>query len=324
MDLINYLLESLKGELRQTHTSFVILLEDVVYKIKKPVNFGFLDYSTLEKRKHFCQREVYLNRRLCEDIYLGVVPISKTNGGYRVEDDTNVVEYAVKMKRIREEELLINRLDRVSEEDLRRILFKLKEFYSKAERRPEFGKLEVMKQNTDENFLQTEKFIGVTLSREDYEFIKSRTEKFYSKHGQVFKRRVEEGKVIDGHGDIRLEHVALFKDKVCIFDCIEFNERFRCLDHLNDFCFLTMELDYYGKEELSNFLEREYKAIMGEGEDYELLLPFFKAYRAYVRGKVNSFLLEDKNLSEEERERAKVRAKKFFELSRSYAGRISL
>jgi hypothetical protein len=314
--MIEELAETLKAQVVQTHTSWVLLLKDVVYKIKKPVNFGFLDYSTLEKRLENCQKEVLLNRRLCQWVYLDVIPISLVDGQYRLEDPSNPVEYAVKMRRIPEERLLKNMLDKVSKEDMKRLANHIADFHLKAERKDEYGKLEVMKFNTDENFMQTEKYIGITISKEDYEFIKERTEGFYSKYAELFEKRIKEGRIRDGHGDIRLEHVAFLDEGVCVFDCIEFNERFRCGDMLNDMCFLSMELDFAGREELSKAYEEEY-IKRTEDKEAELFLPFFKCYRAYVRGKVNSFLLDDPHYGK--KEEAKALAQRLFKLSRSYA-----
>lgn len=318
MSKVEELAKKLGAQVIQTHASWVLLLPEVVYKIKKPVNFGFLDYSTLEKRREMCQKEVELNRRLCSYIYLGVVPISEVNGEWEIERDSKVVEYAVKMRRIPDSALLSNRLNEVSLEDIRKVARVVAEFHQRAQRVDEFGKIEVMKFNTDENFKQTEKYVGITISPEDYEYIREKTNKFYEERAELFEKRIKEGKIRDGHGDIRAEHVAFLQEGVCIFDCIEFNDRFRYGDVLNDMCFLSMELEYFGKEELAKAYEEEYKSYTND-EDFDLLLPFFKCYRAYVRGKVNSFLLDDPNLSEEEKERAKERAKRFFKLAKRYA-----
>jgi aminoglycoside phosphotransferase family enzyme len=317
-DLINALVERLKGELVQTHASWVILTEDFAYKIKKPVNFGFLDYSTLEKRRENCLREVELNRRLCPWVYVGVLAVVKVSSEYFLEGEGEVVEYAVKMKRIPEERLMKNLLDKLTEEDLRRLAKHLFNFHQRAERKDEFGRLELMKFNTDENFMQTQKYVGTTIEEEDYNFIKSATEKFYKKYAPLFEKRMKEGRIRDGHGDIRLEHVAFLEEGICIFDCIEFNERFRCGDVLNDMCFLSMELEFNGREDLAKVYEEEYKRLSQDPE-FDLFLPFFKCYRAYVRGKVESFMLDDPNLSEEEKQKHKERASKLFKLSRKYA-----
>ncbi|MFN3976096.1 MAG: gluconokinase [Aquificaceae bacterium] len=317
--MIEELSRELGAKVIQTHISWILLLEDVVYKIKKPVNFGFLDYSTLEKRLENCKKEVELNRRLCPWVYLAVVPISLVGDKYLIEDGSNPIEYAVKMRRIPEESLLKNSLSKVSQEDIRKLSKHIAQFHLRAERKDEFGRLEIMKFNTDENFMQTEKYIGITISKEDYEFIRKRTEHFYEKYRDLFEKRIKDGRIRDGHGDIRLEHVAFLKEGICVFDCIEFNDRFRCGDMLNDMCFLSMELDLMGREDLSKVYEEEYKKITKD-EEFDLFLPFFKCYRAYVRGKVNSFLLDDPNY--QRKEEAKELAQKLFQLSRSYAENI--
>ncbi|WP_457600226.1 gluconokinase [Hydrogenivirga sp.] len=321
--MVEELAKELGGELLQTHTSWVILLEDVVYKIKKPVNFGFLDYSTLDKRKENCEKEVVLNRRLCPWVYLGVVPISEKEGRWVVEDDSKVVEFAVKMRRIPDDRILSNRLEHTSGDDMRRVAKVVAEFHLSADRVDEFGKPEVMKFNTDENFQQTEKYVGVTIDREDYELIKERTNRFYEVYEGLFYKRMKEGRIRDGHGDIRLEHVAFLDEGVCIFDCIEFNDRFRFGDVLNDMCFLSMELDFFGREDLRRAYEEEYLRITNDPE-FDLFLPFFKCYRAYVRGKVTSFLLDDPHIPEGDKERAKEKARKLFKLARRYAEEIKL
>jgi uncharacterized protein len=154
----------------QTHSSFVFIAPPFVFKVKKPVNFGFLDYSTLEKRRHFCEREVILNRRLCPDLYLGVVPISTAGGRLTFEQGTEIVEYAVKMRQISENEFLDKLVERdaVQPADLDRIAATLKNFYEAQHPTEEietWGRIDRLRISTDENFRQTEPFIGQTLSR---------------------------------------------------------------------------------------------------------------------------------------------------------------
>jgi aminoglycoside phosphotransferase family enzyme len=193
------------------------------------------------------------------------------------------------------------------------------EFHQKAKPYPEYGKIEVIKFNTDENFEQTKPFIGLTIDKTTYEEIKELTDRFYRDYKNLFLKRVEEEKIRDGHGDIRLEHVAFLPQGICIFDCIEFNDRFRIGDVINDMCFLSMELDYLGHRDLAKAYEEAYKRLANErDEDFYPLLNFYKAYRAYVRGKVTSFLLNDPHIPETQKQEAKKRAKKFFELSLNY------
>jgi len=317
--MIEELSKELGAKVIQTHTSWVLLLEDIVYKIKKPVNFGFLDYSTIEKRLENCKKEVELNRRLCQWVYIGVVPISFIGNRYVIEDFSSPVEYAVKMRRIPEDRLLKNILPEVSKEDMKRLARHIANFHLKAERKDEFGRLEVMKFNTDENFMQTEKYIGITIKKEDYEYIKEKTNQFYEKYKSLFEKRIRDVRIRDGHGDIRLEHVAFLQEGICVFDCIEFNDRFRCGDMLNDMCFLSMELDMMERKDLSKAYEEEYRR-MTKDEEFDLFLPFFKCYRAYVRGKVNSFLLDDPHYTQ--KGKAKALAQRLFELSKMYAEEI--
>ncbi len=325
--VVDFLKKHLNAELVQTHISWILIPhhKEFVLKIKKPVNFGFLDYSTLERRKEYCHKEVELNRRLCPWVYEGVVPISlkedkdKKTFEFVLNDPSNVVEYAVKMKYIPSDALLANRLDKTTTADMEAIAQRVAEFHQKAKPYPEYGKIEVIKFNTDENFEQTKPFIGLTIDKTTYEEIKELTDRFYRDYKNLFLKRVEEEKIRDGHGDIRLEHVAFLPQGICIFDCIEFNDRFRIGDVINDMCFLSMELDYLGRRDLAKAYEEAYKRLANErDEDFYPLLNFYKAYRAYVRGKVTSFLLNDPHIPETQKEEAKKRAKKFFELSLNY------
>ncbi len=296
----------------QTHISIIFMKEDFVLKVKKPVNFGFLDFSTLEKRKHYCEEEVRLNRRLCPEAYLGVVPI---------ERDGKVIEWAVKMKRLPVEKSLKNliKTGRVRQEDIERVVSKIAEFHKQAETNENissFGKAQNFRINTDENFQQTERFIGDTIDPEDFNFIREKTEKFYTKYGHILDKRAKAGFVKDCHGDLHTEHIVVDQD-ICIFDCIEFNERFRYIDIACDVAFLLMDMDYLGVKDLSKQAENLYRKAFNEPE-LELLIPFFKSYRAYVRGKVNSLMSKDPLFSEEERQKRAEEAKKYFKLAKSY------
>ncbi len=316
-EVVFYLKDKLKGELVQTHSSFVILTDKFVYKIKKPVNFGFLDYSTLEKRKLYTYKELEINKRLCADIYIEVLPVSKTDDGYEFSDK-NIVEYALKMKRVKDELFMINRLNVLKDEDLENVAKVVANFHIKTDKVYDFDLYEQMKFNTDENFEQTKEFIEKTISQEDYNFIKDKVNNFYKNHKDIFVRRQKEGYVVDGHGDIRLEHVVM-GENICIMDAIEFNDRFRIQDEINDMCFLSMELDFKGYRHFSRLYEEAYKNIIKD-EDFNILLDFYKCYRAYVRGKVTSFLLNDPHI--ENKEEVLEKARKFFKLSKEYANSI--
>lgn len=306
----------------QTHISLVFVADEFVYKVKKPVNFGFLDFSTLEKRKYFCHQEVSLNRRLSEGLYLDVLPICMHGGHYTMaHGQGKIVEYAVKMKKIPEEMLMKSLFSSgdLGTKHLRAISVVLAKFHQNARRSPEidaFGRPEVFKINTDENFQQTEKYIDVTVPGEDYSALARWTDAFYRDNEALFLDRIARGRIRDCHGDLHMEHICL-TDPIYIFDCIEFNERFRYSDTVADMAFLLMDLEYRGGESLSRQLWDFYAARTRDA-DAESLLRFYKVYRAYVRGKVHSFLLDDPHMPKDEKEMAARTAKSYFKLARSY------
>ncbi len=323
----NYPEKSNTLKILQTHISFIFILDDYVYKIKKPVNFGFLDFTTLEKRKYYSFKEVEINKRLAKDIYIGVFAISKIKDKFEFSDK-NPVEYAVKMKKLPEEFLLSNLIRKgIKKKDLVRIANKIAKFHNEGKTDEyilSMGEIERIKINTDENFEQTEKYKNVTIKDKDYEFIKNKVNRFYEDYGNLFKERIENKKIRDCHGDLRMEHICVLKEDIIIFDAIEFNERFRYHDILNDIAFLTMEMDYEGFEKEKKIIEDNWFKICEKEKSKKLLklYHFYLSYRSFVRGKVTSFLLDDPYINFEEKEKVKEKAKKFFYLSKNYLEKI--
>ena len=308
-------------ELVQTHISFVFLTRRFVYKVKKAVNFGFLDFTTLEKRRFFCEKELELNRRLCRDMYLEIVPINKADA-IKIKGAGETVEYAVKMKRIPQEKMMSKLLEenKVDAKLVDRIAKIITEFHSKAEtnsRISEFGSLTVIETNWKENFEQTEEYVGKTISTEDFKLIRDKVENFMKKNTALFKKRMTESRVRDCHGDIHSGNIFI-TDGIYIFDAIEFNERFRYSDVAADMAFLAMDIDFRGRVDLSNFFVEKYVEYSDDQELTELL-PFYKCYRAYVRGKVTSFKLKDPNVRSEDKNSAVKEAKAYFKLATTYA-----
>jgi aminoglycoside phosphotransferase family enzyme len=317
-----------KIELVQTQMSFIFLAGEYVYKIKKPVKLGYLDYTTLEKRHFFCHQELELNRRLCPDVYLAVVPITMSLRGakrrsnlLRIEGQGEAIEYAVKMKQLPQDRMMDVLLPRsqVTLEMVARVAEKLVGFHQKAETNPKiaaFGRLDVIRQNCDENFAQTEKYIGTSITAEEYQHIKNYTDNFIDSNARLFDKRAREGKIRDCHGDLHAAHVC-FTDDICIYDCIEFNDRFRYSDVASEIAFLAMDLDRYQQAGLSRHLVNTY---VGLSHDEELLklLSFYKCYRAYVRGKVESFKLDDPYIPEDEKAKVLTAARSYFQLAKSY------
>jgi aminoglycoside phosphotransferase family enzyme len=237
-------------ELVQTQMSFVFLTDEYVYKVKKPVDLGYLDYTTLDKRLFFCQQEIKLNRRLCPEVYLDVVPVTTGGSKISIGGQGTTIEYAVKMRRLPREAMLDVLLgkNQVSGEMMTGIAQKLAEFHRKAENSAEisaFGKLDAITINTDENFTQTEKYLSTTISKKKYGRIKDYTDNFTRENAPLFRKRLEEGRIRDCHGDLHAAHIC-FSDGICIYDCIEFNDRFRYCDVASEIAFLAMDLDHYG------------------------------------------------------------------------------
>ena len=311
-------------KLAQTHISIVFIGDEFVYKIKKPVNFGFLDFSTLEKRKYYCEKEVELNSRFSDNVYLGVYPVTYDGTKYSINGDGEIVDYAVKMRRLSDEDLLKSRFKKgtITSNDIERIGKAIAAFHRKSEKSEEidkFGSLEVIKFNTDENFQQTEEFIEDSISKEQFNSLKSWTNIFYEDNQDFFIERVKNNKIRDCHGDLHMEHICL-TDPIIIFDCIEFNDRFRYSDTLSDIAFLLMDLEFNNGEKLSKQLSDVYLNYANENANEQIysLINFYKMYRAYVRGKVSSFNLKDTAIPDDKKTKARDIAQRYFALAYSY------
>ena len=308
-------------ELCQTHISFVFLTREFVYKVKKAVNFGFLDFSTLEKRRFFCEKELTLNKRLCKDMYLEVVPINKSNI-IRIKGEGEPVEYAVKMKRMPQDKIMSKLLEenKVDKTLINKIAKIIADFHSKAEtnkRISEFGSLKIIETNWGENFDQAKEYVGKTITAKNFKLISEGIENFMTKNKPFFEERGAKGKIRDCHGDIHSGNIFVV-DKVYIFDAIEFNERFRYSDVAADVAFLAMDLDFRRQPDLSDFFVEKYIEYSRD-QELQKLLPFYKCYRAYVRGKVVGFRLKDPNINEPEKAAAVKEAKAYFTLAVNYA-----
>jgi len=311
-------------QLLQTQMSFVLLTGEYVYKVKKPVDLGYLDYTTLEKRRHFSEQEVLLNRRLCPDVYLGVVPITKEDGGHRVEGEGKALEYAVKMRQLPQEKMMDRLLAqrRVTPAMVERVSLLLAEFHSRADTSAQisaFGSPDYVKTNTEENFSQTGPYIGRTVSREKYQALKDHAYGFLQRHADTLQQRVEGGHIRDCHGDLHAAHIC-FEDGVKIFDCIEFNDRFRYGDTASEVAFLAMDLDHHGFPHLSRAFVEAYVQASGD-RGLRHVLVFYKLYRAHVRAKVEGFKADAPHIPQEERGRALQAARGYFDLALAYARR---
>ncbi len=297
--------------IEQTHISVVAVVPPWVYKFKKPLDLGFLDFSTLKKRRDACREEVRLNARLSPGVYQGVVALVQTDEGLRVdvpETEGELIDYAVKMTYLDHAQTLEQRIarDDVTATDIQRVAERLCEFYEQTEATPrtaEAGWIENLRVNIDENFEQTEQYIGSIFSRPAYDALKYFFDRVLDKHAALFHRRRTGGFVIEGHGDLRLDHAHITEDRVRILDCIEFNERFRLLDIANDVAFLAMDLDVAGRSDLSRRFV-DFVADKLSDPDLLKLQSFYKAYRAHVRAKVEAIRASEIEVPDKDRSKS--------------------
>ena len=314
-------------EVTQTHISVVFLAGDEVYKLKKPVRFSFLDYSTLELRHKFCEEEVRLNRRLAPTVYLGVVPVLRSGDTYRVREavnmrDATVVDYLVRMRRLPPERTLAALITggQVTKPGMHALAQRLVHFHTTASTHgaAEYGAPATVWQAFADNFEATAPFVGDTISEQQYRVIQEFSRTFFDQHQELLKNRVLQDRVREGHGDLRCDHVYFLEEGIAIIDCIEFSPRLRTCDVASELAFLAMDLELRGAVTWADELVHNYTA-QTEDEDLFTLLPFYQCYRAYVRGKVESLKSKEPEIPAAEQERARQHARRSFRLSYRYA-----
>ncbi|MFQ3680359.1 MAG: AAA family ATPase [Pseudanabaenaceae cyanobacterium] len=312
-----------QDDLLQTHISYVVLAGDWAYKLKKPVNFGFLDFSTLAQRQHFCQEELRLNRRLAADLYVGVVPIFQEGDRYVLGEGTGEpVEYAVKMHRFRQEDLWLAWFEagKLTAAHMVDIADRLAEFHRTAatnEYIARFGTAAALQAVANDNYQATERYVGRAQTAEQLAATKAATDRLFAEQEPRFAARVQQGKIRECHGDVHLKNICWFGGKVQIFDCIEFNEPFRFSDVLYDAAFLAMDLDFRGRPDLANVFLNRYLTVTGDYEGVPLL-SLFLSLRAYVRAKVTSFLLDDPAMDGATQAQAQAEAAAYYRLAAAY------
>jgi len=307
-----------KVRVHQTHISVVFVTDTFAYKIKKPVVLDFLDYSTLEKRRHWCEEEVRLNRRLAPGVYLGVVPIAEDGTTVQVEACGAVVEWAVKMHRLPDEASLASAVahDQVSRDLIASLARRIAEFHRHAERSAtlaRFGRFDVVARNVRDNFQQSASRVGAIVSRAVVERIQALTEESLGRLRSLIEDRAAQGVPCDAHGDLRLDHVYLFPhspapDDIAIVDCIEFNSRFRAADPVADMAFLMMDLIRHGRRDLARSFRDAYFGYADDDQGGRLV-PLYVSYRAAVRAKVNYVKSLESEVPSAERARAQTEAR---------------
>jgi len=307
-------------ELVETHISWVFRAAQEVWKVKKPVSLGFLDFRTIAARKQACEAEVTLNRRLAPEVYLGVVPITRDADGHHLAGPGEVVDWAVHMVRLPDGHRADQRLARGELDATRveRLAERIAAFHASAasdEGIAEFGSVASILVNVKENFEQTRSSIEQHVRPSDARAIERYQLDILREHRAWFDARRRAGRVRDGHGDLRLEQIYLDDDgRPTILDCIEFNERFRYADVCADIAFLSMDLVARRRVDLAEVLLAAYARA---ANDYDLyrLVDFYESYRAFVRGKVATMLAADSGAAPEVKARAAAEARHYFLLA---------
>jgi aminoglycoside phosphotransferase family enzyme len=285
-------------ELKETHISWVILCDDTVFKIKKPLKYSFLDFSTLAQRRHYCEREVLLNNRLTRNVYIDVVPIRKASSGISINGDQGeVVDYAVRMRKLdndRRMDVLL-RSGQVTEDHIHSLAKQIVSFHKKAEIVYPTDPLDIRRKFNDiegqRDFIRKELGDKYSSMLDD---ALARSDEFVLSSKRLLEDRIEDGFHRDGHGDLHSRNIFLLDEPV-IFDCIEFNDEYRQVDVLNEVAFLCMDLDAFERSDLSRMFMEDYtlqfSAISGTRD--VALFNYYKCYRANVRAKVNCLRARD-------------------------------
>ncbi len=311
-----------KIDIVQTHVSIVFLTGEYAYKVKKSVNFGFLDFSTLEKRKHFCEQELAMNKEIAPDIYLEVIPLSKNGAEYQIGDHGEVIEYAVKMRQFPQECLLSEMYSqgKLTENNLKELGKIVADFHAQTNTNDyilSFGKVEQLRQSIDENYQQTIKYIGIAQTPEQYDETKHFTDTFFSTKENICQERINQQKIRECHGDLHFKNICYWQNKIQLFDRIEFNEPFRFVDVMYDVAFAVMDLEARGSKDLANVFLNSYLEVTGDWEGLQML-PLYLSRQAYVRAKVTSFLLDDPAIPANIKEEAKQTAKNYYHQAWEY------
>ncbi|OIO68636.1 MAG: hypothetical protein COW19_02670 [Zetaproteobacteria bacterium CG12_big_fil_rev_8_21_14_0_65_55_1124] len=307
--------------LLQTHASWVLLTGSFAYKVKKPVNFGFLDFSTLDKRHHFCEEELHLNRRLAPKLYLDILPIGYEDGSFKLGGTKDIRDYCVKMRQFADSDLLSERINNTAFDTawMDVLARNIANFHAQATQNDAintFGAPRYLLSHIDASLntaLHHPEAIKAELIHDLRRLCMQQTKHLVD----IFAQRIADARIRDCHGDLHLGNIALYDGKPTVFDCIEFNPEYRAIDTLNDAAFLVMDCDARGHADLAfRFLSR-YLEFSGDYSGMPLL-PLFLSYRAGVRGKVACLLAEDAATGKNEKQTKLEEAARYFELAATY------
>jgi aminoglycoside phosphotransferase family enzyme/predicted kinase len=304
----------------ETHISHLLLVGDYAYKIKKPLNLGFLDFSTLERRRHCCQEELRLNRRLAPELYLDVVPIGGTALEPRLGAEGGIIEYAVRMRRFEQQALLNDRLP--DRDELRRLARQIADFHQSIPSAPEdseWGTPALVLQPMDENFRQIRELKHPLLNGERLEQLQNWTDSFMADARSLLEERREAGCIRECHGDLHLGNITRFEGRLMPFDGIEFNPALRWIDTLSDLAFLLMDLQHRGLGDSAALLLNDYLELTGDYAGLPLL-HFYLLYRAMVRAKVCAIRYTQSDIDKQEAKAVLDEYQRYLKLAESVTG----
>lgn len=316
---------AVKGPFQEeTHISKVFLTGPYAYKIKKPVNLGFVDFRSLKRRRFFCEQEVILNKRLTDDIYLEVIPIGYDGVRFHMGLRFEPVEYAVKMRQLPVSSTMRNLIatDRISRDDINRLAAVLTGFHKSARRVLDSSSRSYAQAACTENFRQIMPHAGKILDAARYDYVRAATFNYFIRNRALFEKRIAAGHFRDGHGDLRTDHVYFTEDgRIQVMDCIEFNEHLRVVDTASDLAFLIMDLEFQCKLKAArDLLQAYYRRCDDPG--MLALMDFYKCYRAMVRCKVNCIRLTSHKLSLQQQNKFAADAQCYLMLADYYAHRF--
>ncbi len=291
-------------QLRQTHISWILLTGDFAYKIKKPVDLGFVDFTTLERRHYFCTEEVRLNRRFAPDLYLDVVAIARQDGMMRICGEGKPVEFAVRMRQFDETRLASQllsdeQLTATHIDELAVVMTSLHDSAARDDAR-EWGSPAQVREPIVENFAALRPLIGDPARQRQLDQLQEWSLSTCEALPAILERRQEEGFVRECHGDLHLGNIVQWQGAMTPFDCIEFQPALRWIDVMSEIAFLVMDLDVHGRPDLAWRFLNDYLEMTG---DYAGLpvLPLYLVYRAIVRAKVDALRLHQTGICDGDR-----------------------
>ncbi|MDN5872033.1 MAG: AAA family ATPase [Nitrococcus sp.] len=302
-------------EVIETHISTILLAGDYAYKLKKPVNLVFLDFTPLDRRRHYCNEEVRLNRRMAPRVYLDVVPVTEDTTGPRIGGDGEVVDWAVKMRRFPQSALLGNRIQRAGHEPelIERLADKLADFHANTTIATDtrYGAKEGICERARANFDALADSFPAHEAR--LKRLLGWTQRAAQRLAPAFDQRQRQGHVRECHGDLHLDNIIVWDGELAAFDCIEFAPDLRWIDTANDIAFTVMDLHFRAQPAAAHHLLNAYLESSG---DYDALrvIPFYSVYRALVRAKIDTLLLEE-NRSPEARRAIMARVERYLALA---------